>query len=394
MRKDMAKDGDMAKDTFLPDSVQRAFEGLIGFFYTVTIALVIERAYLDSGKFNSIVPAMFTLILLFFFACDWLAKFYNRLKMSGKMTESSTLMLLRLLLEITTVYFLLLVSLKLVEAYALLNWRSILRFLEITPSESLCWFMASFAILTGLWNIMMVGNSTQVNKEHIWCLFKGHLHKDIVKLFPSMRGWIDNLTETRVEQYERAAEKGQRVLDQTSSGRSNTDRGKELLEGQVEIRRRLGWRLLVQCLVEKPHHILLPYLFVFHIVTLNFVLGGFIVVSGLLLGSTSLLAKLPLIHAFSPVLLLLGASLSLLFLIFYYFKSDRNKSFSERFGCACLALTVLLFYSVCPAMVLIVLVGFQQIGANFIMTRYFKPSEEQDEGGPHATEVVEQGGHT
>lgn len=382
-----------AKDTFLPD-VQRAFDVLIGFFYTVTIALVIERAYLDSKKFNSIVPAMFTLILLAFFAYDWLAKFYNRLKMSGKMTKSPTLIFLRQLLEIAIVYFLLLVSLKLVEAYALLNWRSIRRFLEITPSESLCWFMALFAILSGFWNTVMIIDSKLVNDPHIRCLFKGHLHKDIVNLFPFMRRWIDDLTETKEAEYEKAIEEGLRTLEQTSCSRSNTARGKALVEGQAKIGRRLGWRLLVKCLVKKPHHILLPYLFVFHIVTLNFVLGGFIIVSGLLLGSTSLLAKLPLIHAFSPVLLLLGAFLSLLFLVIY-FKSDRSKTFFERLGCACLALTVLLFYSICPAMFLIVLVGFQQIGANFIMTRYFEPSAAgRDEGVPHATDVVKQGGQT
>jgi len=314
--------------------------------------------------------------------------------MSGKMTKSPTLFLFRLFLEIAIVYFLLLVSLKFVEIYAPLNWKSRWELFKIIPGEPLCYSMASLAIFSGLWNTVMIMGSKQVNKEHIWCLFKGHLHEDIVNLFPFMKSWLDDLKMIKIAILDKVDAEVKRTAKELHGRPSDSVLGKEHLERIEPLRRALRFKLLLKCLVRKPRHLLLPYLVVFHLVTLNYVLGVFIAVSRLFLKGTSLLAKLPLIHAFSPVLLLVGTFLSLLFLVIY-FKSDRTKSFFERLGCACLALTVLLFYSVCPAIVLIGLVALQQIGANFIMTRYFEPrAARRDEGGPHATEVVTQGGQT
>lgn len=383
---------DRAKDTFLPDFAQSAFGAFVGFIYATTIALVIRTAY-HMSKFDSIVPATLTLLLLAFFAYDWLARFYGRIKMSGKMNESPTLFLLRLFLEIAIVYFLLLVSLKFVEIYAPLNWKSKWDLFKIIPGEPLCYSMAALAIFSGLWNTVMIIGSKQVNKAHIRCLFKGHLHEEIVNLFSFMKSWLDELEETKIAILDKVDAEVERTAKQLHGSPSDPVLGKEHLERIEPLRRDLRSRLLLKCLVRKPHHLLMPYLVVFHLVALNYVLGVFIASSRLFLEGTSLLAKLPLIHAFSPVLLLVGAFLSLLFLVIY-FKSDRSKTFFERLGCACLALTVLLFYSVCSAKFLIVLVVLQQIGANFVMTRYFEPSKEGEKGPPHQTEVVEQGGQT
>ena len=368
-----------ANNIDMPVLAQRAFDGFVGFIYATTIALVIKTAYVKSNL-DSIVPATLTLLLLLFFAYDWMARFFGQLKMSGKMTTSPTTLLLKLFLNITIVYFLLLVSLKLVELYAPLTSVKVFHtfrelrlktLFEATPGKPLCYSMAAFAIFSGLWNAVMIDISAQVNKEQIWCLFKGHLDDKIVKMFRFIKAWQDDLRESEKTVLEQAVDSAKRFANADPTERESV---RDHLKGMRDLYRDLGLWLLLKCIVRKPHHLLLPYFFVFHVVALNFVLGVFIALSMFFLEGESLFAKIPFLNASWPVLFLCFASLllALIFLVIH-FKSCKSETPFERLGCACLAITILLVYSVCPAIVLIVLVVCQQIAANFVMTLFFTP---------------------
>jgi hypothetical protein len=353
---------DRANNTNIRVLGQGAFDAFVGFVYATTIALVIKTAYFAS-KFDSSVPVVFTLLLLVFLAQDWMVRFRGRLQLSGQTTKSDTPYFLKLLTEITIVYFLLLASLRLVEIYAPLTLATIRDSAWKIPKAlfkdpealfkdpEVCWMMAAFAFFSGLWNSVMTSISVQVNIREIWCLFKGHLDKKIARMFPIIRKW---------------------QIDQTGYSRhflATVGQSPDGLDPAV--------LLLLRSLARKPHHLLLPYLVVFHIVALNYTLSIFIVLSTFLLeGKRLFLANLRFLHVVLPVLLLVGTLLMVVtFLLAIHFRSGKSETPFERLACGCLAITILLFYSACSATALICLVVGQQVATNCFMTRYLKPSK-------------------
>lgn len=368
----------------------QAFDMFVGFIYAMTIALVIETAYLQS-HFSSIVPSVVTLLLLSFFAYDWLSRFSPRHAMSGKINESRRVLFFRRLLEIGIVYFLLLVCLKVVE---ICTYKEPAQPDQVRTFIVLLYSMAAFAAASGFWNALMISGSTQVNKKHISCLFKGHLHEDIVSLFPFIKSWMDDLAQNRAAIHKEAREETIRNAQEQESNPANSGVVIEHMNHMAQLRSALGWRLFLRRAAFKPHHLLLPYFFVFHIVALNFVLGGFILSSALLARGSCLLAHSAYMRTVALVCLPLGMLLSLLFFV-SYFMSERNREpWCERLGCLCLMLTILLCYSVSSAFVLMGLVIVQQVGANIIMTQYFDPSRPQPADVPGATNTTAMVGQT
>lgn len=340
----------------------QAFDIFVGFIYGMTIALVIETAYLQS-HFQSVVSVAFTLLLLAFFAYDWLSRFSGRQAMAGMMVKARGTLLFRLILEIAIVYFLLIVCLRLVEKYSSLNMQTFRDLMNLPAGHTLSYAMAFFAICSGAWNALMIRISTQVNWPHIAALLKGHLHEDIVALFPFMKSWMAELAQKQNSKYDEAIEAAKSAAN-----------GKAHLAHMARLSRHLGWPLFLRQIVSKPHHLLLPYFFVFHVVALNFVLGAFIATSAGLMDGASLLARWPETRGVMMCLAPIVVVLAQVFLV-CYFMSEKKKVWCEMLGCVFLALGILLSYCSCSAVVLIGLVIVQQVGANVIMTQYFDPAQ-------------------
>ena len=343
----------------MSDSVLPAFDAFVGFIYATTIALVIKTAYLES-KFNSSVPVFFTLLLLIFFAQDWMVRFRGRQQMSGTTIKSDIPYFLKFLNEITIVYFLLLASLRFVEIYAPLTfptirqsgWMSLKTLFKVIPNPEvpdleICCLTAAFAFASGLWNAVMIGISVQVDKQQIWCFFKGHLDEKIVNMFPIIRKWQSD----------------------------HRSRHHEIIQGAHNSASEETLWLLLQSQARNPHHLLVPYLLVVHIVALNYTLAFFIVFSRFVFDGNILFTGLWFLHV--AVRLVVSSLLLVAAWVFLsiHFSTGKSETPFEWLACASLAVTILLFYSACPAALLICLVVVQQILANCFMTRYFKPSE-------------------
>ena len=245
--------------------------------------------------------------------------------------------------------------------------------------------------------MLMINISPDVNRKQIWSLLKGHLDEKIVEQFPKITAWHSGL-------------------------RKNDEDIGNLLKNPVQLNQNLSkifrllchalrlWSLFVS-LVKNPLHLVLPYLLVFHVAILNLVLGGSIALFTWIFEGESLLGGLPF-HV--PLWALWSAwGFSLLCAFFFlgiHFRSGQSQSLSERLGCASLAILILLLYSACPAIVLVVLVALQQVFVNAFMTKFFRtpsalpsapaePAEqtrwicpflpEGGELGPHESEVDE-----
>lgn len=327
----------LGTNTSMADT-QRAFDTFVGFLYGLLVALVIKTSY-HISKFDSFLSVTLTLILLSFFAYDWMSRYYGRSKMSEKMTKKSAyLYVIKLFLDIAIVYFLLLFSLKFVELYAPLTLGTISDMFN-GSCDSFYYSMAMFAIVSGIWNVLMIDISTDVNMPEIINLIKGHLHKKIIKLFPVIKNWRDDIKDF-------VDKKHKEMATLKENGPFDTDESKEAYRKKwQELERQLGVKLYFKCFVTNPHHILLPYLFVFHIVFLNFALGFFIILSALLFDGKSFFLQLQiLIGLCVPVWILpVGFVLGLLLLILH-FKSGKDVTYKERIGAYVLFITVVISY--------------------------------------------------
>lgn len=356
----------LGTNTSMPDT-QRAFDTFVGFLYGLLVALVIKTSY-SISNFDSFLSVTLTLILLSFFAYDWMSRYYGRSKMSENMTtKSAYLYVIKLFLDIAIVYFLLLFSLKFVELYAPLTLGTISEMFK-GSCNSFCYSMAMFALVSGIWNVLMINISTDVNMPEIINLIKGHLDQKIIKLFPVIKNWRDDIKGFVDEKHKEMAKLKER-------GSFDTDDSKEAYRKEWrELESQLGVKLYFKCFVTNPHHILLPYLFVFHIVFLNFVLGFFIILSALLFNGKSLFLQLQILIGLSvPVWILpVGVVLGLVLLILH-FKTGGDVTYKEKIGSYVLLITVIISYAFCSAVFLIGLVVVQQLIANFIMTKYFEP---------------------
>lgn len=350
-------------------SLKRGFDTFVGFLYSVLIALVIKTAYLNS-HFNSIIPISITLFLLVFFAYDWLCRFWGSWNMPETMLEKAGyLYFIKLFLNIAIVYFLLVFSLKFVDIYAPIAEETIPA--TLTRSyDSLYYSMAIFAILSGAWNALMIRIFKGFNMPHIIALVKGHLDLSIVESFPRL------IKKWRVEIQSIIDQKHKEMKELKDNGIFNpSDSNDEYRKKWRKLDRDLGIKLYFKSFLKNPHHLLLPYLFVFHIVVLNFVLGIFIIIStfgGGISLSAQLLSSLGL---FLPVWgLALGALLSSVFLTLHFKSSIKMEvSLKERIGCWILFITTIYGYFLCSSDILVFLVILQQIIANIIMTIYFEP---------------------
>lgn len=349
--------------------LQRGFDTFIGFLYSVLIALVLKTAYLNS-HFNSMVPITLTFILLVFFAYDWLSRFWGSSNMPKTMLKKAAyLYFLKLSLHIAIVYFLLVFSLKFVEVYAPPT-REAMPGLFTVQDDSLYYSMAIFAILSGAWNALMIIIFKGFNMPHIITLVKGHLDQDLVEMFPRL------IKKWRVEIQSIVDQKHKEMKELKDYGVFNPcDSNDEYRKKWRKLDRDLGIKLYFRCFLKNPHHLLLPYLFAFHIVALNFVLGIYIIISTCMGGislSSQLLSALGL--SLSVWGLALGALLSSFFLTLHFKSSIMMEvTLKERIGCWILFITTIYGYSLCSSAVLVVLVIVQQVIANIIMTIYFEP---------------------
>ena len=383
----------------MPDSVQHALDAFVGFVYATTVSLVINTAYTES-EFNSVMPIVITLIILVFFTLDGMARYRGRKELSQETTQDVNQVIL-FFLEITVVYFLLLVSLKFIKIYAHLTfvesartWHISVWTLSEKPSgRILCYFTAVFAILSGLWNTVMIVISKQVNKEQICSFFKGHLADEIVEMFPIIKKWQVDFREEKKHIEDQVDEDTRQFTKVGVNGRSNNKsaRTRTHLKKMRKFDRALG-RLLFEFLVRRPHHLIVPYLLVAHIVVLNLVIGVFIVVSTRFLEGKSLLGILPF-HFHVLLVLLVFLLVGTLLFFGIHFRSGENQTLFERFGCACLAITILLIYSICPVKILFFMVFCQQVAANIFMNKYFKPPIRKINPVVHEQEMVDHGSH-
>jgi hypothetical protein len=289
-----------------------------------------------------------------FFAQDWMVRFRGRQQMAGKIANTVTPIYLKLFFEITIVYFLLLASLRLVEIYTPLTFANIISTPNPPHNYESSWtmpiksigsfidkkvvcLMAVFAIMSGLWNSVMIAVSAQVNKNHVLNIVKGHLENEIIKLFPVINGWINDY-------------KAKTTIDSS--------------QGLADV---LG---AVLRSFRNPHHLILPYLFTFHIVALNYILGVFILFSAFFMRGESIWEMQPILLLVLIIVLMAMAS----FFLAIHFSSDKRPTIYERIACLCIAATILLIYAISPANILVLFVVMQQIAANYIMSKFFYPS--------------------
>lgn len=401
-----------AKDIFLlPDFAQRAFDAFIGFIYATSIGLVVRTAYTKS-KFDDLAPIALTLLLLAFFAQDWMARFLGRQRMSGEQPKKVTLYYYKLLIEITIVYFLLLVSLRLVELYSPLvfvrciqslpgsAWSTLKTPISVTPDPEVCYIIAAFAFFSGVWNLVMMDISPQVNKKQIWSFIKGHLDDEIVNVFPVFRKWQNELRGKEKSIHERVGEESKRFAEKIANGSSmDSETVSVHLKNIRKLHHTLSW-VYLKFLAKKGLRLTTPYLLTIHIVALNLTLGILILISTCSYRGESIFRgvfgmqpfrsvdAVSLVFAVLLVSLLAGSLLSL----GIHFKSDRRKVLPERLGCWSLEVTILLIYSISPVFLLIIFAACQQITVNRFMIRHFEPPVKAPNPVAHEHEMVKQGG--
>lgn len=350
---------------------KNGFEIFLGYIYGVLVGLVIETAYLGS-HFNSIVPFFLTLMIVLFLAFDWLSRYTGYKKMSESNLEKGPLLFYsKIILDLIVLYFLLSFSLKFVEKYCNAQQQS----------DYLYYSMAFFAIFSGVWNAVLITIYKGINMQHIIEFLKGHLHQDIIENFPNLiKRWR---CENRLKVEKAKNEQEELLKNYNHETHESTEEFRnKFLKLEDDIKRH---RLFIQCLtLKKLYRLWLPYVFVLHILTLNFILGIFIVLTTIN-GGKSLYSYSPLEQIFSsPILqilvIFLGVFISSLLLTWHFINSKDNEiTLKERFGCWLLFITIIFLYSICSSDFLIVLVITQQFFANIIMNIYFNPPVSSNE---------------
>lgn len=337
------------------------------------IGLVLKTAYLNS-HFNSLVPTTLTFSLLVFFAYDWLSRTWGISKMPKTMLEKAAyLHFLKIFLDLAVVYFLLVFSLKFVEAYTPVSRDGISCLFSI-KDDYFYYSIAMFAFFSGAWNALLIFIFKGLNRPHIITLFKGHLDQDLIEMFPQLiKKWRAEIQLIVVQKH---AEMRKLKDNHDFNSPESID---ECRKKWRKLDRELGLKLFLNCLSWKPYRLLLPYFFVFHIIALNFFLGIFIGFSTYFGGMSLSSQLLSALGLSLPVLILvlgvvLGALLSLILLIGHFMSSTHEEAtLKERFGCWILFITTICGYFLCSSAVLVILVIVQQVIANIIMTLYFEP---------------------
>ena len=298
--------------------------------------------------------------------------------MSGRTSESHTLDILKLFNEIAIVYFLLLVSLRFIEIYSPLTFDKIIHSLQEpgwiiknalvaeTIDKKLCFATSAFAIASGLWNSVMIGISGQVGKQHIKSLFKGHLVDNIIESFPKVQVWQD-----RIKKKDDLHEEEKSAIEELITEMDKSL--KALITSTMRFRKLV---ILLKSLIHNPHHLILPYFFVFHIVALNYILGIFIFLSAVVGEGKGLWQIQPFVY----ILLLIVLPMGVLFLLAIHFRLNKGPTQFERFASGILLVTILFIYSICSTTLLITLVFTQQIATNIFVTSFFNiPSATEKE---------------
>lgn len=358
----------------ISDVAKRAFNPFVGFVYATSISLVIRTAY-DKTHLDSLVAVSFTLFLVLFFAFDWNARVFNQLKMPTEKTKIERLFLLKFFLDITIVSLLLLASLKVVEIYSLHVSNQQSAFLEQSTSQTLYYATAGFAIFSGFWNTLMIAISEQVDWSHIRHLLRGHLDERILRLFPGIRNW-----QSESEAYEKALISA--AFDEAESFVANKQTEpitREITISKLrtfeEIREKLGFRrIFLRSMLHEPYHLLIllaPYLFAFHVVLFNYLLGFFIALSTYIRNGRALIQGTH--HLLFLILIVIGVIVTLSFLVLHFLSRDHAISPYERCACGVLVITVCVGYSFVSSKCLIMLLVAQQLLANSTMTLFFDP---------------------
>ncbi|MHB8831108.1 MAG: hypothetical protein ACYC44_03285, partial [Patescibacteria group bacterium] len=281
---------------------------------------------------------------------------------------------IKLFLEVSIVYFLLLLSLRLVGMYAGLkeltptllasNARQSLLG-ERAPDEPFCSAAAAFAVFSWVWNCLMIMISLDVNRPEVLNILSGHLDERVVSLFPVIRGWRRELTATRTNLNRKCD------TDVATYKENSTEEKLEALKTSMAKSWIASHLILLKFLLLRAHHVILPYLFVYHIVALNLVLGGFIFLSLHARDGASVLGVFPAITwpwiLAVCILLLLFALIA----IGLHLDAKKEKSNWEWIGCLSMVVAVVLAYASLPTTSLVLLMVVQQILANMFMGHYF-----------------------
>lgn len=398
---------DRANNTDLPEPTRKAFDAFTGFIYATTFSLVIKAAYTES-KLNSAGPVALTSIILAFLVVDGVIRYIGRHSIS-KDTTSRPRRITLFSIELIVVYFLLLVFLNCIYIYAhpnsvqitwtghragwTLDWTHFRwgqTFIDMPSGRMFCYLTATFAIFSGGWNAVMIWFSHQVNWRHVCMLLKGHLDDEILKMFPFNRVWQNRL-EKQLEPYKEAHRR------HTEAASSPKDKAGEIYQTYLSIVGAIyRFPILLKCIAKNPVYLIVPYLLAAHIVALNFLLGLFILLSAGLLGGESVFSVQPFLSAGWLALLVLLLLLFVGALVFLgmHFASRRSCILYERLGWICLAIAILLLYSVCTAIILVLLVFCQQFVANILMGIFFRPQAGTADPVPQEREELEQGAGT
>ncbi len=341
-----------------------SLDAFVGFIYAATIGLLLKVAHFEE-LFHSFFQATILLVVLGFFAQDWVVRFLGFKRMSGR-TESSPLWAIgKILIDITVIFSLLLVFLQLIDNMGL-GREQVPPVLAITEYE-IYYKIAAFAICCGVWNYVMIKLSVQVQASHICTFVGGHLDEKIVELFPSITYWKKkyNVSMETLREKRRNAE--------------NAEEEKELRLAEVLT----GVFKAVVLAATSPFHLIIPYFIVWHIVLLNYSLGLLLLVSVTKLEKASILCNslveshLPFSVYFLavPVVLwaLATAAVSVLLYAFHFGPNSKGRKIFERLASWGLLFTVIVFYLVMPAKWLAITVFAQQIFVNLYMTKNFRP---------------------
>lgn len=358
----MAKTKQIATDT-----IHSGFDAFVGLLYVITIGLTLKTAYFKS-HLDSKSSIFWTYIILIFFAIDWLIRYRARQQLpESQTTEEQFPYFLKFLLEITIVYFFLLMSLKFIEIYS--NTTEV-KLYENDSYVILCYITAVFGAISGIWNFVIIKISKQVNIGHV-CKFilKGELAPDLAKLFPDISSWQKEYKD-EIQKVEVDLGKQEAIFKNGKSGEEQRNNFyKAIKTGRIKSK-----LVFLNSLRRKPHHILIPYLFFYHVFALNLILGIFIYLASFL-GNGDALLHIPYYSLWicSGVTSLCGLGF-----IAYHVKEGNGASMSERIGCYLIMITFPLFYASVSTFCLIILLFIQQISANIFMTMYFEPNEEQN----------------
>jgi len=254
-----------------------AFDLFMGFVYATTIALVIGTAY-GRSFFSSLLTTSVTLLLLAFFAFDWHSRVAPRRRLGEKKGGNKWPLLFRCFCEIVIVFCLLLVCLKIVELFTPSAWTERDRHLiDLSRIPSLLLYSTSaFALASAIWNWLVIWDYKIVKYGHIrLLLFRGHLAKRIVGLFPDIEKWLREMKTIDMAATEAAIE------------------GTETFDAVVRKRDQKARRHFhVNCI-----RLILPYFFAYHVVLFNTFLGLFLLACALFSPSASLLGRFPILSA-------------------------------------------------------------------------------------------------